>query len=165
MSAAALLEDFDGDKQLVFQFFVDFSRFEYALKRTGFLKYRDRRAEANWDTFANSVRAQLGDVRDPDFIEARRLLLSRPPQTQVAVGGKLGWQETGRGDGESEERYLLRLVRVVRNNLFHGGKYPYPFGPVAEPARDRELLQAGVVILQTCLTLSPEVAAFFGEPA
>ncbi len=34
------------------------------------------------------------------------------------------WEKNSKSNGESDERYLLRLVRDVRNNLFHGGKVP-----------------------------------------
>lgn len=164
-TAAAFVKDLVDDREVVFEFFAVFSRFEYALKRSDFLEHDDGRAEPNWDTFANTLRGRLADVRDPAFLEARRFLLSEPPKTQIAAQRQLGWEDTTRGPGESEERYLLRLVSTIRNNLFHGGKYPYPFGPIEEPSRDRRLLQAGVVVLQACLSLSPQVNSLEPAPA
>lgn len=151
------------DHEPVFAFFAVFSRFEYALKRSGFLKRDAGRAEPNWDAFVNSLGGRLVRVGDAQFIEARRILLSKPPKTQVVAQGQLGWQDTEPRRGESEERYLLRLVRTVRNNLFHGGKYP--FGPVEEASRDKQLLRASNAILQACLALSPQVDSLFKEAA
>jgi len=163
--AAAFIRHLADDQELVFAFLVVFSRFECALKRSGYLKHDDGPAEPNWDTFANTLKGRLGSIAEPKFIEASRFLLAKPPETQVATHRQLGWRKTIRGDGESEERYLLRLVTTVRNNLFHGGKYPYPFGPVVDVSRDRRLLQAGISILEACLALSPEVQALFEEAA
>jgi hypothetical protein len=164
-TAVAFVKDLVDDQDLVFSFFAVFSRFEYALKRSGFLKRQDGRAEPNWDEFANTLRGKLSEVPDAQFIEARRFLLAEPPKTQVVAQGHLGWQDTLCGSGESEERYLLRLVSTVRNNLFHGGKYPYPFASVDEPSRDTRLLQAAIAILQACLTSSPQVDSLFEKAA
>lgn len=47
------------NNELVVEFFYMFSRFEYALKRAGFLKRKpnemEPHAEPNWDTFANAI--------------------------------------------------------------------------------------------------------------
>ncbi len=117
----------------MFEFFAFFSRFEYALKRAGFLKNGDK-AEPCWDRFANSVRNRLFTKADSEFQAGREYLMRKPPDTQVVVNGGLGWRSTPKGDGESDEQYLLRLVRIVRNNLFHGGKYPYPLCSVPDSA-------------------------------
>jgi hypothetical protein len=37
---------------------------------------------------------------------------------------------------------------TVRNSLFHGGKYPYPFGPVVDVARNRQLLESSIAVLE-----------------
>ena len=47
---------------------------EYALKRTGFLKLKDK-AEPDWDKFSNSVREKLLNVDGPTFRAAIRYLL------------------------------------------------------------------------------------------
>jgi hypothetical protein len=41
------------DRDLVFAFFAAYSRFEYALKRSGFLKAQDK-AQPDWDKFASA---------------------------------------------------------------------------------------------------------------
>jgi hypothetical protein len=65
---------------------------------------------------------------------------------------------------ESDERYLLRLVRDVRNNLFHGGKYPAPTGPVdGEVLRNSKLLKACLTILDRCQSLHADVSRVFEE--
>jgi hypothetical protein len=58
MKAAASLdtgifERFAEDRMLVLQFFLVFARFEYALKRSGFLRGNESKVEPDWDRFAD----------------------------------------------------------------------------------------------------------------
>jgi hypothetical protein len=153
-----------ADRDLAFQFFAFFSRFEYSLKRSNFLRASDK-AEPNWDTYANTLRGRFDAVQDQRFQAAVAFLLAEPPKTQIVSGNDLGWKNTVQGAGEYKERYVLRLISVVRNNLFHGGKYPYPFGPVDDAARDRRLLEAAISILKQCLDLSETVRTKFEDKA
>jgi len=73
------------------------------------------------------------------------------PRRQVVRNGRLGWAPIVRQAGESDEVYVLRLLRASRNNLFHGGKYPD--GPIDEVARDRDILRAGLTIPAGCYEL------------
>jgi hypothetical protein len=162
-----LIKDIEAptaDRDLVCQFFAFFFRFEYSLKRSHFLKGGDK-AEPNWDTYANTLRGKFSAVQDQGFQAAVAFLLAEPPKTQVVSGNDLGWKDTVQGAGEHKESYVLRLVRAVRNNLFHGGKYPYSFRPTNDAARDRRLLEAAISVLKQCLVLSETVRAKFEEEA
>ena len=66
---------------------------------------------------------------------------------------------------ETDAQYLLRVVRDVRNNLFHGGKYPASYGSVEEIARDGTLVDAATTVLERCLVLHDKVRAAFEEEA
>ncbi len=152
------------DRAVVLKFLGVFSRFEFALKRSGFLEASEQ-AEANWDTYADSLRGRFESVKNQRFIEAVAFLKKAPPRRQVVSGSDIDWKDTPVGDGEHHEKYVLRLVRVVRNNLFHGGKYPIPIGPLEDVGRNRELIEASVAVLAECLQLSPNVQAAFDETA
>ena len=71
-------------------FFSAFSRFEFALKRTGYMRNKDV-AEADWDEFADSL--------GPAFLEEIRVakcaeeLLKEPPRKLIRDGAKLNWRE------------------------------------------------------------------------
>jgi hypothetical protein len=65
--------------------------------------------------------------------------------------------------GESEEEFVLRLVKTARNNLFHGASIRT--GPVTEVARDKAILRAALKVLQGCYKLHPGVAAWAKEAA
>lgn len=159
-----IVETLVVDRDLVLQFFGLFSRFEYSLKRSGFLKTGSK-AEPNWDKYANSIQGRFGQLQDAEFQKAVAFLLKEPPKTQVVSGNNLGWSNTLRGPGEHQERYVLRLVSTVRNNLFHGGKYPHPFGPMGDVARNRDLLEGGIIVLRQCLELSDDVRTTFEQTA
>jgi hypothetical protein len=160
----AIINALAVDRERVLDFFAYFSRFEYSLKRSGFLR-PGAKAEPDWDAFANSLRGRFAGVQDADFRDAVAFLRREPPKTQVVSGNDLGWTETIPGNGEQDESYVLRLVRTVRNNLFHGGKYPYPAGPMVEVARNRRLLEAAITVLGQCLELSTAVRGAFEEAA
>lgn len=152
------------DKELLLEFVLAFSRFEYSLKRAGFLK-SSREAIPDWESFAGTMQGQL-EFADPSLREAVQTLESAPPRKQVRTAeGQLGWQETSKSDGEAREAFLLRMVRIVRNNLFHGGKFPHPIGPVVDPARDAKLIAASLCVLAECRRVAPRVDMFFREAA
>jgi len=162
-----LIQSLTGDNdELVLQFFITFSRFEYALKRAGFVKSGpSNSALPDWSKFAKEkCNALLDDTTDIEFTEARSFLLQKPPQKQIFVksGNCMQWQNNTKRNGEGDAEYLLRLVRDVRNNLFHGGKYPE--GPVSGLIlRNSKLLQACLTILEKGLSLDADVKHFFED--
>ncbi len=154
-------EHFLGDnKDLIIAFFVEFSRFEYALKRAGYIE-NNNRASADWDKFANNIqkKTQLSELKNK--ISEVNYLLENPPKKQICKDNKLGWVDAERDCDKSEIHWMLDLVKVVRNNLFHGGKFPY--GPVKDPARDTKLLKGSLAVLDECLRLDKKVRSCFCE--
>ena len=135
--------------------FAVFSRFECALKRSGY-HYGDGDAKPNWEKFA----AALG----PDFFDEVRnqgiaqVLIDNPPKKQVVQNGYVDWQPATQATNTTE---LFVYIRRVRNNLFHGGKYPS--GPVRDMSRDQELLLQSVAVLELALRHVPDVAAYFAD--
>jgi hypothetical protein len=148
-----------GDRDVVFEFFATFSRFEYAVKRAGYLK-ASQQAEPDWDRFANSIKGSFARLSE-QVSAAVVYLESDPPKKQVSVQVnqqyRLDWRDTSRGDGESYERFIIRLVTTIRNNLFHGGKYPPPLGPQSDVARNRKLLKSGLAVIKHLLEASGDV--------
>lgn len=144
------------------EFLELFARFEWALKTSGYVKKgKARRAEPAWDKYARSLNGVLGSA---EITEARDLLMNKPPQVQVVTcGGGLDWKDPAPVDGENGDEQLLRHVKMVRNNLFHGGKEEAARGIIGNPSRDVPLIEAATVILEACLRASPELKARFDE--
>ena len=113
-----------------------------------------RRCIANSDY--SIISGSFGGALSQDFQQAISVLTTAAPRKQVVVDKRLAWQDNKRGECEAFEAFVLRMVRTVRNNLFHGGKYPD--GPVEEVARNRDLLRAGCRVLEECMKLHKDLA-------
>lgn len=150
----------DLDRELLLEFFVRFAKAEYALKRSGYILDRSDRAEPNWDAFASANESRFPATVTPEVREAVNFLLAQPPRKQVAPSGTLAWQSTER-HGEPELKWLLLLVRRVRNNLFHGGKFAA--GPEHDLARRTDLIRSSILVLSHAMTLEANVAEYFAE--
>ena len=137
------------DRDVVFDFFWRFSAFECALKREGFLRSgHHENAEPDWDRFGQEVRGRFDHVTTPHFHSAVESLQQLAPRRQKVRDGRLVWELVRPSQGQSDEAFVLRLLRTVRNNLFHGGKYPD--GPIDEIARDTAIIRAACTVLEGC---------------
>ena len=132
----------DDLKEFAFEFFYWFSRFEFALKENKILKsdVPGANAEPGWELFI---------IRYADNYKgeesARRLLELNPKRQKVITNSELEWKEVYLGDCTSELCRVIRLLKTIRNNLFHGGKHGAEDWDDAE--RTKELLKIGRIIL------------------
>jgi hypothetical protein len=150
------------DQQRVFRFLALFARWECALKRNQFARAGAHgQAEADWNAFADRVAGALGTIQVDGYADARDYLQNNPPQRQYLENGGIAWRPNPRRADETDARYLFRVVRDVRNNLFHGGKYQG--GPVEELARDRRLIDSATHILEAAVELDARVRGVFEE--
>jgi len=164
------LNEFDRDLlKLAYDFFVVFSRFEYALKKAGFIIGNDSGVQPNWDRFANKYKNKFTQMaQNTDVEKAIEFFRQGPPRKQVMQvirGWKPTWKLTDEDLLEQQQVTLLWLtlmVRRVRNNLFHGGKEIFSDLP-----RDRQLLKFSLVLLRCWLDLDKNVKRHFlnGLPA
>jgi hypothetical protein len=148
------------DPELVADFFIVFSRFEYALKQAGYYKHDDARAEANWEEFAKKNHDRFRP-KESKLLEAMEYLRTNPPKKQWVNDGKVGFSADRLygDDKNSDLERLIDTVKGVRNNLFHGGKFPS--GVVNEPGRDAKLLKAAMCVLEHACGLDEKVKRFF----
>ena len=134
--------------QLAFEFFYGFSRFEFCLKENGFLgnDKPGNAAEPGWIAFVErysgtyTLSPEAGD------------LLAAPPSKQVVGESRaLEWRGLRFGEGESDLAKVVRVVKTVRNNLFHGGKH----GDAGwdNPERTRALITNSQAVLGTLVEL------------
>lgn len=106
-------------RDLAFDFFYWFSRFEFALKEAPYLE-DDKvgaRAKPGWDKF-------IADWQDRyRLTPAGQKLIDAKPQRQVVGQNGSDFAEVRFDDKPSELVKVIRLAKTVRNNLFHGGKH------------------------------------------
>lgn len=108
-------------RELVFLFFHRFSRLEFALKEAGYLANRNPGAWAipDWNQFI----ADWEDRYAPS--KSANGLIEAAPQEQVvaADGESLTFRNIEFAPDTNPLVTVVKLLRTVRNNLFHGGKH------------------------------------------
>lgn len=158
------------DRELLLEFFLTFSRFEYALKATDFLGSRPRgrrddprppRAEPDWEGFTRSVRGAFRARRSPELRAACEYLRHMPPWLQVRLDGHTAFETDAPSLRRRGTAFILDMVRRVRNNLFHGGKHHLDTHEMKE--RTEQLLRSALLVLAECLRVSPRVRRAYRE--
>jgi hypothetical protein len=143
------------DKDLVLEFVFYFSRFEYALKREGYIPPSGD-AKALWDPFVNEEKVFIDLYCETS--PAARFILEHPPQKQIVRDKKLLWIEP-RFAAEPARIRLFLGIRAIRNNLFHGGKFPEQ--PISEVARNIELIDSACRCLKDVSMGSSKMKKYF----
>lgn len=148
------------NSELVIGFTGIFSRYEYALKNSGFAKGNENKVDPDWDEFSRSIADEFDKVDDAGFREAVNYLVTYPPRKQVFIDQRVVWKESPPDGALRASAQALLMVRRVRNNLFHGGKYWIP----DDERRDRneKLVKAALAVLLACLPLHPRLRRTFG---
>jgi hypothetical protein len=126
-----------------------FSRFEFALKKAGYVLGDDTKVSPDWDGFARDP-AQLNAAVVAPVLKASQYLQQHPPKKQVLQNRNLHWVDR-QGTSGSVIGDVLLSVRTVRNNVCHGGKFPDGF--FAEPLRDEALIRDCVAVPDALLEL------------
>ncbi|TCL62527.1 hypothetical protein [Rhizobium sp. BK251] len=103
------------------ELFRIFARFEFALKMVGYAKMSGSIVNILWNDFANSK-----PIGETFFAQVSGsgicpLLLTDPPKADRIENGHYDFEDQAKKPETAAE--LLLMVRRVRNNLFHGGKY------------------------------------------
>lgn len=146
-------------KQLMFEFFLLFSKFEYALKMVGF-HMGDGTVKIDWTMFAESINNEFNKESNDELLESIGYIFSCPPKKQIIKDGLLQWSDNP-PDSISDLDLLLKYICRVRNNLFHGGKYKNRY--LEDSDRSERLLFACISILRQCLLLSDNVRQAFEQ--
>ncbi|MEO7466296.1 hypothetical protein [Sphingobium sp. Z007] len=121
-------------RDLAFDFFYWFSRFEFALKEAPYLEDDTvgARAMPGWEKF-------FADWKDRyTLTPAGQKLIDAKPQRQVVGQSGLDFAEVRFDDKPSDLVKVIRLAKTVRNNLFHGGKHGNAYWD--DPDRMRALI-------------------------
>ncbi|CAH9066373.1 hypothetical protein PSEHALCIP103_03573 [Pseudoalteromonas haloplanktis] len=142
--------------ELACEFLAVFSRMEYALKATRFQDGNEDRVSASWNRFANEADDIFDESSSDDLQEAVNYMTSKPPRKQVLVEGRrVEFRDFTKDANQRQLQQLLLMVRIVRNNLFHGGKH-LPTGE-NEAGRNEMLVRHSLSILRACSILLPDV--------
>jgi len=148
------------DRWLVFNFFVAYSRFEYSLKKAGYVQESGDGIEIQVEKFVSDISDDFNPERTDELEEAVDYLLARPSQAQtLKEDGSLGFGvHPSTGIGPYAHR-VYHSLRIARNNLFHGGKFGD--GTMEEPGRDEQLLRSCLKVLEEFLRLDDDLHEVF----
>ena len=115
------IEEVDEDmRELVFDFFFRFARFESALKENGYRRWTDAGARAwpSWQKFAAKYRATYQANSS-----AKTLIASLPKIQVIGENGQLQFVHQHLAENIDTLDRVIAHAQTVRNNLFHGGKH------------------------------------------
>lgn len=159
------LEDFnkvhnEEQMNLILIFFIAFSRFEYALKRSNFIITSNNRVSPNWNQFINRIRTDFDEKDKPETVKiAIKYIIENPTKIQTNTDGVLTWQQRTIEANTPEIIQLLLSIKNVRNNLFHGGKFSGNLPD--DSARNSLLLKHSITILDYWLELNNNIKETF----
>lgn len=150
------------DEKTIFNFLLCYSRFEYALKRAGYCTQMENGIKVNWEQFLKEIREDFKPNQNPDLKDAVEYLLSKPTKAQVINdNGSLDFIEHPSTQEGPKDLRVFNSIRIARNNLFHGGKFP--IGQKMDVGRDERLLQSSLIVLEEFLELDENVNHYFNE--
>lgn len=162
MEPASPFQHLQFPAELACEFFAVFSRFEFSLKENHYFRAGRRgAAEPNWDRFASDIAECFDAGQDGTTVDAVAYLIDAPPSRQVVENNAVTWRDTVFNVNDSKAQKALLAVRLVRNNLFHGGKH----SPHSPPGRDEKLVRAAIAVLKHCLTLDQELRTDYENSA
>lgn len=152
-------------QKLANDFFITFSRFEYALKKSGFFTkaIKTGNISADWDSFINENKDVFNtSPKDRKLTNAIKYILKNPPKLLKCTGkdpSSFTWEDR-KGFGTNHPQDIDKLnhyIRDIRNNLFHGEKIGFGI----DLTRDSDLLKHVLVVLNNWLGLDDNVKGFF----
>lgn len=135
----------------VLEFFIKFARFEYALKINGYYILKKNSTiidKTNFDKFALNHKYKKLPKRLKDFLT----YLDNDPVGKLKKDGTYKKaKETG-----SDIKKILGYLRRIRNNLFHGVKYPN-LTNYDDNSRGTRLINDGIIAIDYLSELDESV--------
>jgi hypothetical protein len=155
---------YGSDKELAIEFFVVFSRFEFSLKyskqmyrKPGTrLKKVDQKkmysVQPNWEMFVSEIRPRLDQIKLTEILNAADGLLNPPVNKEEMDDEKeIVWVPAEKGN-RGDLEYIFDLIQIVRNNMFHGGKYLS-----TDLIMNKQRIKSALNVLRICLNLDEDV--------
>jgi len=113
----------------------------------------NKKITVKWREWAGNEKIVASFQPGSEFWLEVQLLLEKPPAREVLDECKQPKfeEETPVARTDANLKWLLEMTYRIRNNLFHGAKWPL------DPARDPPLLMAGMAVLRKCLVLDKDL--------
>jgi len=110
------------NEELLFDFFLTFPRFEYALKACNFFQrlspksnecYKPPDAKPDWNRFASSLRGAFRADKNDELWQACEYILDSPPCRQVIINDEVACETPIRPEHESDIEFLLSFFACL----------------------------------------------------
>ena len=153
-----MIDGITQHKDIYFDFFYYFSRFEFALKKVGFKKKGSYKVVlADWSKFSKKYKKKY------TISEEAKELISLKPKCFVYTGrGEIGWRDLKTRSDFPLLSCVVLYLKTVRNNLFHGGKHnPEGISNPDQAERDKKLVEVGKTVLDELARLDPEIESIY----
>lgn len=124
----------DNSKNIILEFLLYFSRFEYAMKccdEYWYIKYNVW--SPNWKELQKQVNEDL--IKEYKW-EVIPTLINDPPRKMT---------EKNKFEPPPVSYWIIDSIKTVRNNLFHGGKYS---NDVLDTDRNMNLIKESLIVLK-----------------
>jgi len=149
------------DNSLSTVFILMFSRFEYSLKNIGCFIGSEKKVSADWDGYSRKeeIKEIFNNIEEQEIIDAVNYLIENPPKKQVIIDDNVVWKNSPPDSNLPKSEQAILMVRRIRNNLMHGGKFHGAYQP--EVARDTKLIESSIHVLNYCLQCDHEIHYVF----
>ena len=139
-------------KEIYFNFFARFSRFEYCLKKHGFREQQNGWVKTNWQCFGSQFSCAYSDSEYSTSHKEEYLWID-PPRKLVRFDeqGNNVWESITANKSPPELTIMVCRLKRLRNNLFHGDKNS---DRESDRQRDKCLLRSGAKILDDMAELA-----------
>jgi len=147
------------EPELALEFLAAFSRLEYALKVTQFRKTGEGEAKADWSKFSLEVSRLFDPNKSEALSNAFAYTTTEPLRFLGVKNGVLDWYDFSVPQNCHPVDKAIRIIKQVRNNLFHGGKYAKD--NKAAVGRDSKLLKSALLVLNELRQVIPDVQSVY----
>jgi len=149
-------------REEISEFYLTFSRYEFALKASGFAKQTDHGAQVDWEKLAETL-GELDELLSGQRSGVEELLDCPPKKLNLLENDQLKWQDDPPRSSWSPTRVFLYRIQAVRNNLMHGSKF-IDQGTL-DPQRETKLLAAAMAAVEISAAHLPNTRRGFNSPA
>lgn len=149
MALPTNMRPFGINDELLLQFFLTFSRFEYAMKAAGLVRQNGDTAEPDWSRLINKIQA-LDPLITSSLSVGGEYLIQAPPKKQTLKPEGLCWEEVLCNADHHHVSCLLWSLKRVRNNLFHSSKFEV-LRDLSD--RNRRLVEGSLAVMDQLIRL------------
>ena len=141
-------------------FLINFARFEYAVKASGYSKNTNGYAVPDWNSYCKSIKTNFTANPSAELKLHVKYITRKPPKQLVKQpSGTLKWVTRPPKATWKSLRIMLFFAQGVRNNVTHGSKFTSRES--SELNRNKKLMAAATAIISAFLDHSAKTREVF----